>query len=283
MLALIRLVTVHAVLVHLTLGGIPLVLLAYGIAAWRRSAAFSLAGDVALFFTAAITLATSGFGLVSSFVLDWPGGLDTWRWLHLGFGAATTLLLAIWAPLRYRRRRHQPTTGPGSLGAALVLSGLAAVTGWIGGEVLVFHAGMAVKAAGLGALAPPTLPSAQPPAKMSDAMGRMRAHWSEANVVLAQLNVDKPTPERFASIAAQADAVGQLAQWIVESAPPGSEKREHAGELGKVATALAAAARAHNAVATASQLGQLTAVCIECHEEHRWKNHRARNGHTRGG
>ena len=106
MLEFARLVTVHPALVHFTIGALPIVIVAYAMAAVRRSPAWTFVGDVALTSTAALTLFTFAFGLVSNAMVRWPGGLDTWRWLHLAFGALSTLLLAGLAGFRLFQRRR---------------------------------------------------------------------------------------------------------------------------------------------------------------------------------
>src|SRR5438067_373935 len=105
MIQLVRLVTVHPALVHFTLGAIPLLVIAYAVAAWRRSPGWTLVGDAALGVTAALTLVTATFGLVSNAVLFWPGGIGRWRGIHVGFGLASTVLLAGFALWRLTRRR----------------------------------------------------------------------------------------------------------------------------------------------------------------------------------
>jgi AraC-like DNA-binding protein len=67
-----------------------------------------LVGDAALFVTAAATLATGTFGLVSNAVVPWPGGLETFRFLHrladcgfftIGMCQHTMTLQGDWDPL----------------------------------------------------------------------------------------------------------------------------------------------------------------------------------------
>ena len=100
MLTAVRLVTVHPVLTHFTIGGLPLIVIAYGIAVWGRWPAWTRVGDAALVVTAVLTLFTLAFGLVSNFVLPWPGGIAIWRWVHLGFGVATTVALVTATPMQ---------------------------------------------------------------------------------------------------------------------------------------------------------------------------------------
>lgn len=67
---LFRLVTVHPALVHFAIGTIPVILLGYAVGWGRRSASWTLVGDVALVATALLTLIAAGFGLVSFFVVE---------------------------------------------------------------------------------------------------------------------------------------------------------------------------------------------------------------------
>src|SRR6476619_5670033 len=140
MFHVIRLATIHPLLVHFTIGGLPLVVIAYAMTARQRSQSWTAIGDAALFVTALLTLGTGTFGLVSNAVVPWPGGPELWRWLHLALGGTLTLALASFAVVRVFRRRLGPT-GVGTLLAALFVAGIAGATGWIGGEVLVFPGG----------------------------------------------------------------------------------------------------------------------------------------------
>src|SRR5579883_555912 len=96
-LSVLRLVTVHPSLVHFTIGALPLLLLAYAVAAWRRSERWTFVGDVTLFVTAVLTLLVAAFGLVASFVMAWPADVGTWRWIHLAVGAGVTAALLVFA------------------------------------------------------------------------------------------------------------------------------------------------------------------------------------------
>src|SRR5688500_9958735 len=104
---MLRLATVHPALAHFTLGGLPLIVVAYAIATFRRSRAWTLVGDAGLVVTAALTLGTLAFGLVSDAVVPWPGGLERWRGVHLATGVATTVVLVLLAAVRLASpRRH---------------------------------------------------------------------------------------------------------------------------------------------------------------------------------
>lgn len=215
----IRLVTVHPLLVHLTIGLIPALLVAYAIAVWRRSEHWTFVGDVVTVFAALVTVATFAFGLVSNAVLDWPGGIGVWRWLHLGFGAATALLLLVFAGARIAGRGRRPVAGAGTVAVALGVAVLGGFTGWIGGEVLVYHSGMAVTAAGEGALAPPLGVDAGPPKGFHDAMGKLRSAWAGSQIELAQMVVDHPTQSGFAAIVTHGQRLEFLGRWLYAEAP----------------------------------------------------------------
>jgi uncharacterized membrane protein len=261
------LVTVHPVLVHLTVGTMPLVVLAYAVAAWRRSERWTFAADVALVVTAVATLATFAFGLVSNAALSWPGGLGTWRWLHLGFGCGSTALLLGLAVVRLVSRRRRPVSGLGSFAAVGLVALVIGFTGWIGGEVLVYRSGMAVDAAGAGALAPPITAVAPQPHDLMDAMHVLRADWGAATATLASTVVEHPTPARFSTLADDASGLRKAAAWLARSKP---ELAAPAQELAHQADALAEAARQHDPARAASAMGQITQVCVQCHEQHRW-------------
>src|SRR5262245_24453735 len=199
-MAILRLETIHPSLVHVTIGALPIIVVAYAVAAWRRSHAWSFAGDVALVTTAAFTLATGASGLVSNAVVPWPGGIELWRWLHLGLGIASTVLLGTFAVARLVLRRRDPATGPRTCAAALAVACVIIATGWIGGDVLVFSSGMAVTAAGDGALAPPVYPAASPPLDFLDAMRKVRASWAAITTQVAWMLVHEPRDERYAAV-----------------------------------------------------------------------------------
>lgn len=269
-----RLETVHAALAHFTLGGLPLVVIAYAMAARRRSVAWTFAGDAALVLTAALTLATGAFGLVSDAVVPWPGGLEGWRALHLGLGVATTALLAVLAAWRLARRRRRAPVRVGTLAAALVVGGVAGATGLIGGEVLVFHAGMAVRAAGDGALAPPVGGPAAPPGEFLPAMREARAAWAGIQARLAWMLVQQP---RDADFAAVEDYARRLQAAAAAMAEAGGRDGRHGALLASMSQALGGdaadieeAARARSLQDIARAAGEASAHCADCHAEARW-------------
>lgn len=290
----IRLLTVHPALVHFTIGTLPVIVLAYAVARWRSSAAWTFAADVTLFVTAALTLLTSAFGLIAFLMVDWPGGLGLWRWLHFGLGVASTVLLVGFALWRaYARRRSQRTGG----GTALASAGVALVVlaaGWVGGEALVFHGGIAVKAAGNGALAPPTVQDSGTPENLHDAMHHLRAHWAAIELAVAGMVVERPSDEAFDDIARHARVLESTATWLSsydEHAPEHAHEHEPVAQLGgaaatsmsfneKIASmspmlesragALREAAHARDLPAVATEAGELTKLCASCHDQLRW-------------
>jgi uncharacterized membrane protein len=297
MLTVARISTVHPALVHLTIGGLVVAALAYVGAAWRRSERLSFAGDVALLTTAASTLLAAAFGGVAYAVAEWPGGLETWSGLHLAFGIATTVLLAAFAGVRLARRKHP--TGRATAVAAVVVLLVTTFTGWIGGEVLAYHSGIAVRAAGEGALSPPLSPHRESGHNLADTMDSLRAVWADAVTTQAKMLVQRPSDAGFATLGQSGKALGRLASWMESegalSLPdadqplrshhgehPGAAemqhgvetRREHLAEMardfGKHAAALAGAADAHDLEAAAGALGLIASDCAGCHDELRW-------------
>jgi hypothetical protein len=296
---ILRLVTVHPLLANLTLGALPLIVLAYGMARLRRSARWSFTGDVALAFAAIATVATAAFGLIAYLTLDWYGEIRTWALIHLGFGAATAVLLLVLAGARLRRRRE--LAGGRSFAAALGIALVAAWTGWIGGEILVFRSGMGVIAAGHGALAPPARepdPITDPgaPSDMADAMARLRGNWGAQSATVARMLVEAPRREDFEYVARHAAAMRPVAAWLASFAEPAEpEPRvagivggrpvlasvdDHAAHLRAMGRALEGAIAAVEDAAWAEDIvrltragGNLTALCAGCHATHRWNGH----------
>ena len=291
----IRLVTIHPVLVHSTVGIMPVIVLAYAMALWFKSERWTFAGDVATAVCAAITLITMSFGLISNFYLRWPGGIWFWRYLHMGFGIGSTIALLVFASVRSRmRRRGETLSGAGALGAAIFLSLLIGATGWIGGEVLVYGAGMAVRAAGDGALAPIGMDEAAAPSNFSDAMGRTRAAWASINTQVAVMIVHHPADANFASVTDDALRLQHVAHWIATVAPtrmrgadkpmiePGGADQNHAMTRGQMmakmgmkleddARTIAQSAQRKDLKKLAEEIGTVNELCADCHEEFRWR------------
>jgi uncharacterized membrane protein len=305
----LRLVTLHPTLVHATLGALPLAILAYVIGALRKSERWTFVGDAALVFTAAVTVLTFAFGLVSNATVRWPGGLSLWRWLHLTLGVLSTGLLLGFAGFRLARRATVPIATVRAAGFAVAVGVVVAFTGWVGGEVLVYHAGVAVEAAAQGALAPPVTARATP-RNLDASMDAIRATWSAITTTLAGMLVHRPSDQEFDSVAHQARQLRGLADWMAvngsrtlfnpngtvaehthgsggacevqglpargggpESAP---EKRadhlvEMARAFGDQASRLETAAYAHDLEAMNRTLGTLSSQCAGCHAQLRWR------------
>ncbi len=222
----IRLVTVHPLFTHFTLGAMPLLVVAYAAAALLRSERWAFAADVILVVTALLTVVTVAFGLVSNWVLDWPGGIGAWRWVHLGAGAASGAFLLALAAVRVRARRVRPDASGATFAAAATIAVLVGFTSWVGGELLVYRAGMGVRAAADGALAPPLGGAGAAPRDFMDAMGLLRSSWSVVHTEVATMIVDGPSDERFHTVAAAAARMRALATWVGEHA----EEHHHPGD-----------------------------------------------------
>lgn len=299
---IVRLVTVHPALVHFTIGAIPVLVLAYAMALLRRSPQWTFVGDVTAAVTASITVVTAAFGLVANWVVTWPGGLGTWRWLHLALGAATTLTLLSLAGLRLAARKHGThVSGRGALAMSLVSAGLVLATGWIGGELLVFRAGIAVEGGAHGALAPPVSSVDTSPRDLVHAMHELRAAWGRASATTARMIVARPSDEGFAAIAEDARALAKIAQWIADRADLGHDRgpaepvagaeegpeakgggpavdpEKHlkllARQFASDAETLAEHADEKDLDGIATTLGELGAMCASCHRELRWNAH----------
>src|SRR5262249_53446950 len=91
----LRLVTLHPALVHFTIGLLPIIVIAYVVAAWRGSERWRFTADVALWIATAFTLLTFAFGLASWYGLEWPGGLGAWPTVHLVLGCVGTGLFVL--------------------------------------------------------------------------------------------------------------------------------------------------------------------------------------------
>jgi uncharacterized membrane protein len=282
----IRWTTVHPALVHFTLGVVPVMLVAYGLAFARRSERMSFAGDLALWVGAASAIATLAFGLVSNALLPWPGGIETWRWLHLGLGITATLLLLALAVARWRARQRGLIAGRGTLLAAVAVAIVLGATGWVGGEVLVFHAGMATSAGGQGALAPAITLTGAVPTSFEEAMGALRGAWAEATTQFDLMLVTRPTDPGYARIAASAARMGELAAWVEQRGPAALHAGERGGQadggevsvvpmaqrLQQAARTLEQAARARQWAGVAQNMAAVTTTCAGCHLAVRWSD-----------
>jgi hypothetical protein len=283
----IRATTVHPALVHVTLGVVPVFVVAYAIASTRRSPRWTFAGDVALWIGAASAPATVASGLVANALVPWPGGLQAWRWLHLGLAVASATLLLAFAVARLRALRRGALASRGTVAAALGLALLLGTTGWIGGEVLVFHSGIAVAAAAHGALAPPMSRVEGTPTDLRDAMGRLRASWAEAETTFGRMLIERPSPEAYARVAVAARDLALVAGWleargaeaIVRHAhAPGAaapelrgQVAEMAGFLREGALELERSARDEQWSRVTRALEGVTRSCAGCHQAVRWR------------
>lgn len=276
----IRATTVHPALVHVPLGVAPVMVLAYALAAARRSARWSFAGDVALWVGAAFAVAAAAAGLVANALVAWPAGLGGWRWLHLGGGLASTAGLLGLAAVRLRALRAGAVAGRRTLAVSAAVAVALGATGWVGGELLVFHAGVAVTAAGGGAFAPAVTRATHPPGDLDEAMARLRESWGEATAAHGRMLVDRPSAEGYARIAAAARELQRDAAWLEAHGP--AALRAHGGEeaaataaemapmLAAQASALADAAAARRWSGVTQSLGAITRTCAGCHEATRW-------------
>src|SRR5689334_2548968 len=131
---IVRLVTLHPALVHFALGGLPIMLVAYLLARWRRSERWTFVGDVAVTITAAAATASLASGLLSNAIVPWPGGLETWRAIHLAGGITSALVLITLTVGRLSARRRRPVSGNGALAGALLAAAVVGFTGWVGGD-----------------------------------------------------------------------------------------------------------------------------------------------------
>lgn len=287
-MTLVRLETIHPMLVHLTIGGAVLLVIAYAVSAIRRSEQWSFAGDVILLVTTLITLATAAFGLISNWALPWPGGLGLWRWLHLGLGVLSTALLGTITYTRWRKRiGHAESKSAGVLFGSIATMLVVFGCGWVGGEVLVYHGGMAVKAAGYGALAPSVFPSKKPPGSLHDSMYEIRGAWSPITTTTAEMLVHQPAPEKFKKIEENALRLDELGQWIQGKAKPheymqsknegddykGQREKnfqQMSAELARLAKQLADAAKERDIEKSTQTASEMTNLCASCHYALRW-------------
>lgn len=297
----LRLLTVHPALVHLPIGILVLAAVLYVLAAARRSERWTFAADASLAFGAASALIAGAFGLASYFALEWPGGLGPWPVIHLGFGVATAVLSTGLAAWRLWRRRKVQLVSWGSALAASALALVTIFTGYVGGEILVFHGGVAVEGAAHGALAPSMSWPDGEPKNMHDAMYRLRGAWARAVTNASRALVERPTPQRFEEVREAAGHMSQVAQWLAsrdggENGPSGpgvggggaggghgehAAHGEHAhGGKGGVAQmgkkllhhtqALQQAASSNDIAAVMQEVGQVSQTCANCHQQFRW-------------
>lgn len=277
MVTLIRLTTVHPALVHFTIGAVPIIFIAYAMGARRQDDRWTFVGDVATVVAAILTLGTLAFGAVSNWTLDWPGSLETFRWLHVALGIASTVLLCAFAVFRIvRRRRQRPAIGAGTVGFVGVTAAAVLLAGWIGGEVLVFRSGMAVAAAGDGALAQPTSGKPAHPRDVPEAMDAVQAGWGSASARMAGMIVREPDAKAFRDVETDAHELEQVARWMQTD---GAKKvsthadafRDVSKDLEERAGELASAAHDRDVQHATAALGGVERACADCHSKVRWQ------------
>lgn len=261
----VRLYTLHPLLAHFTVGGTAIFVLAYLIGLRTRSTAWTFAGDAVLWITTLFTLATLGFGFVSN-TMPWPGGLELWKAIHMWLATGATAALALLSLVRLRARQKSDGIGVIVGLFMLVSAGAVAITGWIGGEVLVFHSGMAVRAAGLGSLAPPVT-DRQTARNFLDAMREARAAWGGVNAELSWMLVQRPDDERWLKIASDGERMKLFAQLMAKT----PEMADRSVELADDADKIVEAARKKRLTDLSLAVGQAGATCARCHEEERWQ------------
>ena len=278
-----RLTTLHPALVHLPLGVLPLLVLAYAIGLGaRKRQSWMFVGDVALGFAAVACGLAAGFGYVAYFRLGWPGGLEPWPMVHLVLGTATTLAVWLLAWLRFRALRAdkhagtEPRRSPLWLFGAASVSLLALAAGYIGGEVLVFHAGTGVRAAGDGVLAPPLSLGDAAPSSLHETMHRLRPLWANSVVGVSKAVVYGPDDATYSSLSDDATRMQKLSRWLIDwgSTPAPDQPfddtertdlRRIAAALEESAQQLQASAARHDLQGSVQASAAVTQRCAECH------------------
>lgn len=291
---IVRINTLHPALVHLPLGIIPLCLLAYFVAASMgaaRGGRWVFVGDVALASAVVVTTLSAAAGYLAYFRLQWPGALDPWPLVHLVLGTSTTVGIWLIAGFRYRALKRSSSEARVSSARAqrwslpLSMTGItvaALATGYIGGEVLVFHGGMAVKAGAQGMLAPPLRVDHRSPDSLHDAMHKMRGLWASSVAVSTRALTETPAAEHFRQIADDAEGLQKLTRWVIDWAHQPKPDAQHHADLDRLAQEmedqalkLEQAATQADLPATLDALGKVSAACASCHVQARWHNSQA--------
>lgn len=263
----VRLVTLHPGLVHFAIGTLPLALVAYAIAAARRSERWTFVGDVTIYASAIAALASTASGLVSFVEVAWVGSSGSWRWVHLACGATGTALLVAFAIARWRARgtiARARTFAFAACSAAVI-----AFTGWLGGEVLVFRGGAGVIAAAGGALAP-AVGSPHATRNVIELMDRVREHWATITVDDAEMIAVAPRDAKFSEIQRDAEALASLSGTLDEQLSNGNaDTSREIAALGDAARSLATAAGEQDIPGISRALATIDGVCARCHAQMR--------------
>jgi hypothetical protein len=207
--------------------------------------------------------------------------------------------------MRARWRGTAAVAGKPMSIASAALGALVLFVGWIGGEVLVFHSGMAVKAAGLGALAPPLVRHwNRPPRDLEESMDRVRSSWSDVTTRAAKMVALAPRGPELEAVERSARVIEDTARWMQTDGPktmpdprgpmPSLHDEHHdhvlrglsqaepmpatradhlvamARDLEGHASAVEAAAHAQSLDGVMTAAGALGAECSDCHSELRW-------------
>lgn len=290
----LRAVTLHPAIVHVPLGCLPMVVVAYTMGAARVSERWMFAGDVALGVASLGALFAGVLGYVAYFNVEWPGGLGPWPIVHLALGTATVLAVAALAALRWRARRLVPeriSKASWAVGSGLVTL-LALMTGYVGGEILVFHGGIAVKGGAGGVLSPPLAVRDSSPASLHDAMDRLRPLWASCVTLTAAATVEGPSDATFDAVADHARRMQKLARWLYDwggaqrglaaesptKATTDAERSERRSRLQRLARGLGDSTFQLEQAAIQRKLPELvtalaatTNSCIECHQHASWQ------------
>ncbi len=139
----------------------------------------------------------------------------------------------------------------------------------------MFHAGMAVRAAGDGALAPPVRDVAGKPRDFLEAMRQVRAAWGSIQTRLASMLVQEPRDEDFARIQRDARRIQELTKVMADE---GAKDSVHGDviaamsqTLGGDADDIAEAAKKRSLADLARAVGEASGHCADCHEQARWR------------
>jgi hypothetical protein len=181
-------------------------------------------------------------------------------------------LLAI-AAWRFSMRRAHPIAPALVFVAALVAAGAAGFTGAIGGEVLVFHSGMAVRAAGDGALSPPVTDAE--PKDFLGAMREVRAAWGGVMSEMSWMLVQHPSDEAFARIERDAERMKKFAAMMADQVKGAGQTHDMLVSMSQTlagdADDLIEAAKKKSLQDLTTAVGDASGHCADCHDQTRWK------------